>query len=191
MLRFKAYGGATNLQKAKIHLEALLQRYPDKASLQSSLAGIYLAEHRFREAVDMARAAVESADPENRAKLNLRLFDVFWAYGKYEEAEQLLRTNKFNRHSFDFLVREARLADKLGNLEKARGNMVLALRECKAYAQSPVVIAWCHTTLAHFEHHSSNPKAVCIVTSRMNSILIKSLSNAFIRIDWFKVRKKH
>ena len=158
LARFKAYGRQEDLAAAKKHLSSLLKRYPKKASLYSTLANVQMAGHQFENAVESAEKAIEVAEAEDFVKLHLRLFDALLTYGDYDEAGDILRTMSFNRRSVDFLVREARLEDKLGNLAKAKLGMQKALYQAKAYAQSPVVIGWCRVTLGHYEHHSGNPQ---------------------------------
>ncbi len=158
LARFKAYGRQEDLEAAKKHLNSLLKRYPKKAYLHSALANVYMAEHQFENAVESAKTAIEYAEPDEFVKLHLRLFDALLAYGDYNEAQAILRTISFNRKSFDFLVREARLEDKLGNLATAKSDTENALHLAKAYAQSPVVIGWCLVTLGHYEHHSDDPE---------------------------------
>ena len=158
LLRFKAYGKNENLKMAKKYLSELLERYPTKATLHAKLSAICLAEHEFENAVKSARQAIEYSEDKRNSGLFLRLFDALFAYGQYDEAQRLLKTNWLNSKSFGFLVRKARLEDKLGNLEQAKVNMRKALKEAKAYAQSPVVIAWCLVSLGHFEHHGGNPE---------------------------------
>lgn len=143
LARFKAYGRQEDLAAAKKHLSSLLKRYPKKASLYSTLANVQMAGHQFENAVESAEKAIEVAEAEDFVKLHLRLFDALLTYGDYDEAGDILRTMSFNRRSVDFLVREARLEDKLGNLAKAKSGMQKALYQAKAYAQSPVVIGWC------------------------------------------------
>ena len=156
LARFKAYGRQEDLAAAKKHLDSLLKRYSKKASLYSTLANVQMAEHQFENAVKSAEKAIEVAEGDDFIKLHLRLFDALLTYGDYDEARDILRTMSFNRRSLDFLVREARLEDKLGNLAKAKSATEKALHQAQAYAQSPVVIGWCLVTLGHYEHHSGN-----------------------------------
>ena len=158
LARFKAYTRQEDLAAAKKHLNSLLKRYPKKASLHSTLANVQMAEHQFEKAVESAEKAIEVAEPDDFIKLHLRLFDALLTYGDYDDARNILRTMSFNRRSLGFLVREARLEDKLGNLAKAKSDTEKALHQAKAYAQSPVVIGWCMVTLGHYEHHSGNPQ---------------------------------
>ncbi|MCH8873049.1 tetratricopeptide repeat protein [candidate division KSB1 bacterium] len=156
LARFKAYGRQKDLAAAKKHLNSLLKRYPKKASLYSTLANVQMAEHQFEKAVESAKKAIEVAEGDDFVNFHLRLFDALLTYGDTDEARDILRTMSFSRRSFDFLVRKARLEDKLGNLENAKSDMEKALYQAKAYAQSPVVIGWCLVTLGHYEHHSGN-----------------------------------
>ena len=156
LARFKAYGQQKDLAAAKKHLNSLLKRYPKKASLYSTLANVQMAGHQFEKAVGSAEKAIEVAEGDDFIKLHLRLFDALLTYGDTNEARDILRTISFSRRSFDFLVRKARLEDKLGNLENAKSDMEKALYQAQAYAQSPVVIGWCLVTLGHYEHHSGN-----------------------------------
>jgi len=156
LARFKAYGRQKDLAAAKKHLNSLLKRYPKKASLYSTLANVQMAEHQFENAVKSAKTAIEVAEGDDFIKLHLRLFDALLTYGDYDEAQDILRTMSFKRRSFGFLVREARLEDKLGNLARAKSDTEKALYHAQAYAQSPVVIGWCMVTLGHYEHHSGN-----------------------------------
>ena len=156
LARFKAYAHQKDLAAAKKHLNSLLKRYPKKASLYSTLANVQMAGHQFEKAVGSAEKAIEVAEPDDFVNFHLRLFDALLTYGDTDEARDILRTMSFSRRSFDFLVRKARLEDKLGNLENAKSDMEKALYQAKAYSQSPVVIGWCLVTLGHYEHHSGN-----------------------------------
>ena len=119
-----------------------------------------LLEHAFA-------GAVEDAIEANRllgdfdSSLRLRLFDARWASGDYSKARDLLDL-PHDRKGFDYLVRQARILDRLGDTEAARDNLARALDQVTAYAEPASVAAWVLTELGHFEAHARRPKLAAV-----------------------------
>ncbi|NNF29114.1 MAG: tetratricopeptide repeat protein [Gemmatimonadetes bacterium] len=156
LMRFQAYGRDEDLAGAESTLESLLALRPTDADLWSRRAQIHLSRHEFQRALDAAQHAVDLAPPAERELHRLRLFDALFALGRYDEAERLLELPS-DRKAFSYRVREARLRDRLGDVETARDLMRESLRLAEAYAQPSTVLAWNHVELGHFEYHSGNP----------------------------------
>lgn len=154
LLRFRAYGGRDDLAKAQWHIAALEVLEPDAPDVLSLRSSIQLLEHDFTGSLDAARRANREIGDFDSA-LRLRLFDALWATGEYESAKHLLDL-PHDTTGFDYLVREARLLDRLGHTEAARDNLLAALDQAKAYAEPSAVIAWTLIELGHFELHSGN-----------------------------------
>lgn len=156
--RFQAYGREEDLVRAESTTDSLLTRRPTDPGLWSRRAQIHLARHEFQEAREAARRAVGLAAPADQGPYRLRLFDALFALGRYDEAEALLKLPT-DRAAFSYLVREARLRDRQGDVEAARDLMRDALELAEAYAQPSTVLAWNHVELGHFEYHSGSPEA--------------------------------
>ena len=133
-----------------------LHARPAHADLWSTRAQIHLSRHEFSQAHSAALRAVGAASPEEEQHLRLRLFDVLFAMGRYDEAERVLDLPN-DRNAFSYLVRDARLRDRKGDVEGARDLMRKALRLAEAYAQPATTLAWNHVELGHFEYHSGDP----------------------------------
>lgn len=159
LLRFKAYGQLSNLENAQMHIAYLLENGQASASLYNAQAALYLAKNDFGKSVEAARQAVAISVGESQKLAKLSLFDALYAYGNYAAAEAILRDETFNRRSFDFLIREARLLEGMGRQEAAKQQMADALWQAQSYAQSPVVVAWCLTTLGNLEGRNDEYEA--------------------------------
>lgn len=155
--RFRAYGDSADASAALRHFQVLRERGPSTPSLLSLESSLRLLFHDFPGAVRSAVTANEQRRSYDSA-LRLRLFDALWASGAYGEANDLLQL-PHDRGSFGFLVREARVLDRLGETAQARDRIGRALEEARAYAQPRGIVAWAMTELGHLEHHSGHPRA--------------------------------
>ena len=156
LLRFKAYGNVRDLEQAKKYLAIVLKKDPSNPSLHATLSSISLSEHRFGKAIETAQKAIALSDKSRNGVLYLQLFEALMVDGRYTEAEKLLDLSFLDRKSFGYLVSDARLQDKLGNLGKAKLNIQKALDQARAYAQPAAVIGWCLVELGHLELHTGN-----------------------------------
>lgn len=157
LLRFRAYGRLDDLEKAEEHLSALEVRGYRPASLLVQLAAVHLVRHEFSSAVDAARQAVRA--PEANADARLRLFDAYWATGRYEAAESLLAGPLMDTASVAFMSRKARVLDRQGRVATARDLFRRVMDRVNAYAEPAPVRGWALVELGHFEHHAGDPEA--------------------------------
>ena len=156
LLRFQTYGRESDLVRAEKRLATLMDRYPTSSSLWGTLASARLSRHDFSGAVRAAERSVRVGGPDDEGG-RLRLFDAYLATGRYKEARDLLRL-PFDRNSFAYRTRAARLKDRLGDETGARESMQAALAGARAYAQPPAIVAWCLIELGHLEHHGGRPR---------------------------------
>lgn len=155
LLRFRAYGDRADLEAASRQLEALGAGGALEPERLATEASLHLTRHEFRAARESAASAIEAAGLHD-ATLQLRLFDVLWASGAYDEAARRLGV-PHDTASLDFLAREARLLDRLGRVGEARDNLRLVLGKVRAFAEPPPVEAWALVELAHLERHAGDP----------------------------------
>ncbi len=152
LLRFQTYGREADLARAERHLETLTDRYPASSSLWATVASARLSRHDFSGAVQAAERSVQVGGSDD-ARARLRLFDAYFATGRYEQASDLLGL-PFDRDSFAYRMRAVRMQDRLGDVVGARHGMEAALAVARSYAQPPVIVAWCLVELGQLEHHS-------------------------------------
>ncbi len=171
LLRFKAYGELADVEVAHKHLMDLIRVYPERAVLYADLAGVELTLHRFDRAAAVIDEALQLRGTQVEQKVLLRQFDVLWARGYYDAAVKVIDTPVISRKTFDFLGRDARLQDRLGNMELAKQRMVSAYHRAKAYAEPAIVVAWTLLEWAHFEFHSGEPrKAVALLAEALQRL---------------------
>jgi tetratricopeptide (TPR) repeat protein len=110
-------GDVSKLQLAETSLDRALGSLPDYPRAQTALAAVYIAQHRFDEALALARIANE-ADPEGGAIITIG--DAQLALGEYEAARQTF-LGALERFSVPVVsARLAHIDEIFGDLEGAR-----------------------------------------------------------------------
>ena len=122
----------------------------DNASLLKSLAANYIAQHRFKEALQLLKKAETNGEKLSGTKK--MLFDVHLELGNYIYAESYLKDLK-NNSDFDYLIRLAKWEDHKGNLDGA----IVEMEKATVIAESSNVKGakqWSYTNLADFYGHA-------------------------------------
>ncbi|MBD0833143.1 tetratricopeptide repeat protein [Aestuariibaculum sediminum] len=153
---FGITGEVAYLKQAEDTFETLNDKthYSNSAYLKG-LAGTYISQHKFKEALAVLKKAEANADKlEGTQKM---LFDVHLELGNYELAKSYL--DKFsNDADFDYLIRVAKWSDHRGDLTAA----IKYLEQAKIRAEqsnSKSLKQWIYTNLADFYGHNGQIKA--------------------------------
>ncbi|MCA9738959.1 MAG: hypothetical protein R3E98_00450 [Gemmatimonadota bacterium] len=176
-LRFQAYQQDGDLRAAEEALADL-----PAAALPGARAALDLDRHRFRSAEASAERALAAAHGDAREDARRRLFDVYLAVGRYDDAvAQLERTQ--DRDGFGYVVRAARLQDRRGDVAGARALQARAVELARTHAEPPAVQAWSLVSLAHLEHHSGHPaRAIPLLEEALR--LLPGYPAAFEALGW-------
>ncbi len=132
-------GDVSNLDRAEAALNRALQILPGYPRAQTALASVYIAQHKFFQALDLARVADE-VDPKGGAILTIG--DAQLALGQYEEAR---KTFLEAIETFSVPVVSARLAhiDEIyGDVAGARLTVDKAAESFIAAGGSGEAAAW-------------------------------------------------
>ncbi|WP_242158258.1 tetratricopeptide repeat protein [Aestuariivivens sediminis] len=149
-LMFKETGRIDYLKEAELKLVEVNERtnYGTSGYLRA-LAGIYIAQHRFKEALKLLHIA-EIHGEKLKATQNM-LFDVHLELGNTHDASMYLK-NIENYIDFDFLIRLSKWSDHHGDLDKA----ILYLKKASEIAESSndqQRMQWTYTNLADYYGH--------------------------------------
>lgn len=152
---FKNTGDIQYLKKA----ERVLRRAADiaaigKAGYYRALARNYIAQHRFREALQIADSA-RSLNSGIRESQGL-LFDVHMELGNYPAAKKYLDSLK-NMNDFGYLIRLSKWNDHKGDLDTAIHFMEKAAKKVHT-TDNDVLKLWTYTNLADYYGHSGRIK---------------------------------
>lgn len=120
------------------------------SSYLKSLAGNYISQHRFGEALSLLNSAEEIGEKVNGT--HKMLFDVHMELGNYEAAEAYLAKIE-DRSDFDFLLRYAKWSDHKGDLSTAITYMEKATEKAEM-ANLKGLKQWSYTNLADFYGHN-------------------------------------
>ena len=125
-----------------------------KSGYYRALARNYISQHRFKEALELAKSsrAMGSGLQESR-KL---LFDVHMELGNYYKAQHYLDSIK-NMSDFDYLIRLAKWNDHKGDLETAIRFMEKAKDKAESSKNSTLML-WSYTNLADYYGHAGRIK---------------------------------
>ncbi len=126
-----------------------------RPGLLKALAANYISQHKFKEALVLAKKAELIGDGlESTQKM---IFDIQLELGNYDLAKTYL--DKFvNMSDFDYLIRLAKWNDHQGHLDAA----IKYLEKARAIAESSKLNGaklWIYTNLADFYGHAGNIKA--------------------------------
>ncbi len=148
---FQATGKVEYLKKAEQALErAVAVANIDKEAYIRSLARNYISQHRFPEALELARMANDlyPGSKENRALL----FDVHMELGNYDEAKRNLDSIQ-NMSDFGYLIRNAKWNDYRGDLDTTIRFMEKALARAESSGKKGLQL-WSYTNLADYYGHA-------------------------------------
>lgn len=125
-----------------------------KPSLQRALARNYISQHRFKEALKLAKASHIKGNSETESQS--LLFDIHMELGNYEEAKKYL-DKLDNNNDFGFLIRRAKWQDYKGYLE----DTIVIMEAAKNRAvdmKNESLILWSYTNLADYYGHAGRIK---------------------------------
>ncbi|MEZ4792480.1 MAG: cell surface protein [Gelidibacter sp.] len=126
-----------------------ITHYKNPGSLMG-LAGNYISQHKFKEALDMLTKAELIGD--HLSDIQKMMFDVHLELGNYDVAKTYLEKLE-NMGDFDYLIRLAKWNDHQGNLDAA----IKYLEKAKVIAESSKqkgIMHWTYTNLADFYGHA-------------------------------------
>ncbi len=132
-------GDVAKLGLAETTLDRALTALPGYPRAQTALAAVYLSQHKFSQALDLARIADES-DPKGGAILTIG--DAQLSLGQYEEARQtfLVAIEKFSAPVVS--ARLAHIDEIYGDVEGARRTIDKAADAFMAAGGSGETAAW-------------------------------------------------
>lgn len=148
---FRETGDISYLKKAEKSLKRAVEiASVGRAGYRRSLARNYISQHRFKEALVLAKEAREiGTDPRESQYL---LFDIYMELGNYSIAEKYLDSTK-NMKDFGYLIRLAKWNDYKGDLETA----ITFMEKAKSLAMDSSnkdLIVWSVTNLADYYGHA-------------------------------------
>ena len=148
---FQGTGDIKYLKMAERSLEKALEAAAlGKAGYMRALARNYISQHRFREALELARSARKQGSGVNATQA--LLFDVQMELGNYEEAHAYLDSIQ-NMSDFGYLIRLAKWNDHKGDLDTAIRFMEKAYDRAKM-SNNRDLLLWSTTNLADFYGHA-------------------------------------
>ncbi len=153
---FEATGDVQFLKKAEQSLERAIEIAAiGKAGYLRSLARNYISQHRFREALKLAKEAKDIGS--GLYETEALLFDIHMELGNYIDAKKYLDLIE-NPTNFGYLIRAAKWNDHLGDLDTAIHLMELAKLKVEEGNNSGLQI-WVYTNLADYYGHAGKINA--------------------------------
>jgi tetratricopeptide (TPR) repeat protein len=148
---FEYTGDIKNLYKTEDLLTQSNEanKYSRVATIRS-LGRNYIAQHRFKEALDLANKAL--AIGEGRKETQKLLFDVQMELGNFAEAESNLNALK-DMNDYDYLIRLAKWNDHKGDLKTAITFMEKA-RDIAEKEDNRTLKIWSYSNLGDFYGHA-------------------------------------
>lgn len=122
----------------------------NKSGYHRALARNYIAQHRFREALEMALLAERWSS--GKTETQQLLFDVHMELGHYEIAQKYL-DSLTNFSDFGYLIRVAKWNDHKGDLDTAIHFMEKALQKAES-ANNRTLKLWTYANIADFYGHA-------------------------------------
>ena len=147
---FKRSGEITYLKQAERALKkALNEAAIGKSGYLRALARNYIAQHRFKEALELAQRAREMGSGVYASQS--LLFDLHMELGNYTTASKYLDSIQ-NNSDFGYLIRVAKWNDHIGDLQTAIRFMEKAKSKADS-SKNPGLRLWAYTNLADFYGH--------------------------------------
>lgn len=152
---FSSVGNIKYLVSAEKKLQELNSKtnYENSGSLRA-LARNYISQHRFKEALEFVKKAEVLGD--NLKATQKMLFDVHLELGNYKEAESYLTKIK-SFSDFDYLIRDSKWNDHIGDLDSAIHFMQKAIKIAESSNNNGLKI-WSYTNLADYYGHNNEIK---------------------------------
>lgn len=148
---FKNTGDIEYLKKAEQSLvKAVEIANIGKAGYRRALARNYISQHRFKEALVLAKEANEIGGDRNATQS--LLFDVHMELGNYKVAEKYLDSIK-NLSDFGYLIRISKWNDYKGDLDTTINFMEKAKAKAES-SRNKELMLWSYTNLADYYGHS-------------------------------------
>ena len=152
---FQKTGKIEELKKAEKNLLIANKNTSfNNAGYLRSLARNYIAQHKFKEALELVLKAEKNG--ENLQQTNYMLIDVYLELGNLDKVEKYLSKVK-NFKSFNYLIRLSKYNDHIGNLDKAIENLEASLEIVKS-SKNNYLIQWNYTNLADYYGHAGRIK---------------------------------
>lgn len=117
-----------------------------------SLARNYISQHRFKEALILAKKA--EAIGEGMKETQKLFFDVQMELGNYADAKKNLDLLQ-DQQDFDYLIRAAKWNDHLGDLKTTISLMEKAKMIAESFNNSYLKV-WCYSNLGDYYGHYGN-----------------------------------
>ncbi|MEM6262933.1 MAG: hypothetical protein AAGI38_10530, partial [Bacteroidota bacterium] len=149
---FKLTARINHLKKAEELLEKVrLTPMPDHAPVLRQLARVYISQHRFCEALDVAMQALETGS--GMRETQLLLCDIYAELGFAAEENYLLHQLAREQEDAHLKIRLAKWADGIGRLDQT----IELMEEVKQKAISTrqeSLLNWSYTNLGDFYGHA-------------------------------------
>ncbi|WKD84783.1 Lipopolysaccharide assembly protein B [Polaribacter huanghezhanensis] len=152
---FSSEGNIEYLVNAEQKLQKLNSKteYKKSGSLRA-LARNYISQHKFKEALELVKKAEILGD--NLKATQKMLFDIHLELGNYKEAESYLTKIK-SFSDFDYLIRDSKWNDHMGDLDSAIHFMEKATKIAESSNNTGLKI-WAYTNLADYYGHNNKIK---------------------------------
>ena len=144
LTRFHLAANLADVRRAEVIARSVLPLVSDTAGAYTRLGVVYLTQHKFAEAYDVARRAV-AWNPGNQGALGL-LFDASVASGRYAVAQSALSGLMPGR--LPYQLRLAHMLTMRGRPDGAYYALDRACRQLVVAQIRPQAVAWCITELA-------------------------------------------
>ncbi|WP_347174015.1 tetratricopeptide repeat protein [Polaribacter uvawellassae] len=141
-----------NAEKKLVELNSKTN-YTNSGSLRA-LARNYISQHKFKEALELVKKAETLGD--NLKATQKMLFDIHLELGNYTEAESYLTEIK-SFSDFDYLIRDSKWNDHIGDLDSAIHFMEKATEIAESSNNTNLKI-WSYTNLADYYGHNNEIK---------------------------------
>ncbi len=143
-MRFATGADLGDIHRAERLARRLLVTAPDTGIALARLSGVLLTQHRFAEALSVARQAT-ATDPGDADALGAR-FDAALAGGRYAEADSTLR--RLPGGALETTLRRAQWMAAQGRPRDAYREQERVCRRLDRSGAHPTARAWCLTELA-------------------------------------------
>ncbi|SIR41492.1 tetratricopeptide repeat protein [Maribacter ulvicola] len=148
---FQQTGAIEYLKKAEKSLKKAVDiANIGKAGFYRSLARNYISQHRFKEALELAKAA--EAIGGDKTETQRLFFDVHMELGNYQLAEAYLDSLK-NMSDFGYMIRVAKWNDYKGDLDTTINFMEKAKRKAEL-SKNKELMLWSYTNLGDYYGHA-------------------------------------
>jgi pentatricopeptide repeat protein len=151
--RARESGDPAYYAKAKILFERALKTDPQLADAILGKASLLMAQHRFKEAHDLAQEAV-TANPDVVATYGI-LTDSLVELGRYDEAIQTLDSMIRRKPNLSSYSRVSYLRELMGDTDGAIDAMRMAIHSGAPHAENT---AWCMVQLGNLYLNSARPE---------------------------------